>query len=153
MLKDEAGSVDPVGVFWSGARASGNNVFRGGGSIPLCLLERGDEVANIVDSSLIDKRIERSFLSRVNTRLGLAKYLGVLVLSFPHLKSTATLWSENMFEGRPSDTSNRPPTPGKGEGGMNTHAKKRRRAVTADILLRDACLGAERAKRKLPCHG
>ena len=55
MLKDEAGPVDPVGVFWSGARLGGNNVFPRGGSVPLGLLEKGDEVANLVDSSFMEK--------------------------------------------------------------------------------------------------
>ena len=55
VLKDEAGSVDPVGVFWSGARTIGNNVFTRGGSFPLGILEKGDEGANLVDSSLMEK--------------------------------------------------------------------------------------------------
>ena len=59
MRKDEAGSVDPVGVFWSGARAGDKNVFTRGGSFPLCLLEKGDEVANLVDSSLMKKKKEK----------------------------------------------------------------------------------------------
>ena len=122
MLKDEAGSVDPAGVFWSGARASGNNAFTRGGSFQLCLLEKGDEVANLVDSSLMEKTTERPLLSRANTGSSLAKDLGVLVLAFPHLISTATLWSEKVFEGRPSHTSNRLLPPGQGEGGMNTFA-------------------------------
>ena len=33
------------------AVVGGNNVFTRGGSLPLCLLEKGDEVANLVDSS------------------------------------------------------------------------------------------------------
>ena len=99
MLKDEAGSVDPVGVFWSRARGSGNNVFTRGGSFPSCLLEKGDGVANLVDSSLMEKRTERPLLSRANTGLRLAKDLGVLVLDFPHLESIATSWSEKVFRG------------------------------------------------------
>ena len=77
MLKDEAGSVDPVGGFWSGARGSGNNVFTREGSFPLCLLEKGDEIANLVDSSLMETRTERPLLSRANTGPILAKNLGV----------------------------------------------------------------------------
>ena len=83
-----------MGIFWSGARGSGNNGFTRGGSFPLCLLEKGDEVANLVDSSLMEKRTERPLLSRANTGSGLANDLGVLVLAFPHLKSIATSWSE-----------------------------------------------------------
>ena len=153
VLKDEAGSVDPVGVFWSGARESGNNVSTQGGSFPLCLLEKGAEVANLVDSSLMEKRTERPLLSRANTGSSLAKDLGVLVLpshtsnrppprgqkkvfrgsTVPHLKPTATAWS--------------------GRGGDEHVRVKRRRAVTAATLLHDACLGGEHAKRRLPCHG
>ena len=63
------------------------------GSFPLGLLEKGDEVANLVDSSLMGKWIERSILSRGNTGSSLAKKdLGAFVLVFPHLKPTATSW-------------------------------------------------------------
>ena len=74
-----------MGVFWSGARAGGHNVFTRGGSFPLGLLEKEDEVANLVDSSLMEttKKTERPLLSRANTGSSLAKYLGVLVLAFP----------------------------------------------------------------------
>ena len=53
------------------------------------LLEKGDEVANLADSSLMEKRTERPPLSRANTGSSLAKDLDVLVLVFPHLKPTA----------------------------------------------------------------
>ena len=75
-----------MGVFWSGGRASGNNVFTRGGSFPSCLLKKGDEVANLVVSSLMEKRTECPLLSRANTVSSLAKDLGVLVLAFPHPK-------------------------------------------------------------------
>ena len=88
----------------------------------LCLLEKGDEVANIVESSLMEKRTERPLLSLGKTGSSLAKDLGGLVLAFSHLKLTAISWPEKGFEGRPSHTSNRPPPPGHGEGGMNTFA-------------------------------
>ena len=65
-----------------------------GGSFPLALLEKGNEVANLDDSSLIGKRMERPLLSRLNTGSSLTKDLGVLVLAFPYLKPTATTWSE-----------------------------------------------------------
>ena len=68
------------------------------------------------------KRTERPLLSRANTGLSLAKDLGVLVLAFSHLKSAATSWSEKVFEGRPSHTSNRPSSPGQGEGGVYSFA-------------------------------
>ena len=94
MLKDEAGSADPVGVFWSGARASGNNVFTREGSFPLCLLEKRDEVANLVDSSLMEKKDRAPAVIASKHGWSFAKDLGVLVLAFPHLKSSATSWSE-----------------------------------------------------------
>ena len=43
-------------VFWSGAGAGGNTGFTRGGSIPLSLLEKESEVANLVDSSLMEKK-------------------------------------------------------------------------------------------------
>ena len=61
-------------------------------------------------------------MSRANNGSSLSKDFGVLVLAFPHLRLTATSWSEQVFEGRPSHTSNRPPPPGQGEGGVNTFA-------------------------------
>ena len=111
-----------MGVFWIAAQASGNIGFTRAGSLLVCLLEKGDEVANIVDSSLMEKRTERPLLSRAKTGSSLEKDLGGLVLAVSHLKLTATSWSEKVFEGRPSHTSNRPPPPGHGEGGMNTFA-------------------------------
>ena len=63
------------------------------GSFPLGLLEKGDEVPDLVHSSLMGKMIERPRLSRGNTESSLAEDLGVLVLAFPHLKPTATSWS------------------------------------------------------------
>ena len=92
MREDKAGLADPVGVFMSGARVGGNIGPTRGGSFPLALLEKGIEVANLDDSSLMGKRMERPLLSRVNTGSGLTKDLGVLVLAFPHLKPTATSW-------------------------------------------------------------
>ena len=53
MLIDEARPVDPAGVFMSGARAGGNNVFNRGCSFSVALSEKGDEVANRVDSSFM----------------------------------------------------------------------------------------------------
>ena len=64
------------------------------GFFPLDLLEKGDEVADVADSSLMGKRIERPLLSRGNTGSSVSKYLGGLVLAFPHLKPTTTPWPE-----------------------------------------------------------
>ena len=123
MLKDDEGPVDPVGVSWSGTRAGGNDGFTRGGFFPLGLLEKGNEVANLVESSFMEKkRTERPLLSRANTESSLAKDLSVLVLAFPHLKPTVTSWSEIMFDGRQRLSSNHPPPPGQGEMGMSKFA-------------------------------
>ena len=120
MREDGAGLTDPVGVFMNGARVGGNIGPTRGGSVPLALLEKGNELANLDDSSFMVKRIERPLLSRVDTGSSLAKDLGVLVLAFPHLKPTATTSSE------------------RGEG---EHVRLGgRRAVAASSLLRDAWL-------------
>ena len=94
------------------------------------LLEKGDEVANLVDSSLMGKRIERPLLSRGNTGSSLAKYFGHLVLAFPHLKPTATTWS--------------------GGGGGKHVRLGGRRAVAVASLLRDAWLGGVVRKAPAP---
>ena len=79
MREDKAGLADPVGDFMSEARVVGNIGPTREGSCPLVLLEKGNEVANLDDSSLMGKRIERPLLSRGNTGSSLAKYLGVFV--------------------------------------------------------------------------
>ena len=66
------------------------------GSFALALLKKGNEVANLDDSSLLGKRIKRPLLSRGNTGSSLAKDLGVLVSAFPHLKPTATTCLERV---------------------------------------------------------
>ena len=77
-------------VFKSGARAGGNIFLARGDLFPLALFEEGNEVAKLVDSSLMGKRVERPILSRGNTGSSLAKNLGVLGLAFPHLKPTTS---------------------------------------------------------------
>ena len=72
----------------SGARVVGS--ISPAGSFPLGLEEKGDEVANLVDSFLMGKGIARPLLSRRNTGSSLANDLGVLVLAFPHFKPTVT---------------------------------------------------------------
>ena len=88
MGEDGAGPADPVGVFMSGVRLGGNISPTGGGSFP-GLLEKGDVVANLVDSSPMGKRIDRPLLSRGNTGSSLANDLGVLVLDVPCLLYTS----------------------------------------------------------------
>ena len=92
MREVKAGLADPVGVFMSGARVVGNVSPTREGSLPLALSEKRNEVANLDDSSLMGKRIQRPLMSRGNTGSNLAKDLGVLVLAFPHLKPTSTSW-------------------------------------------------------------
>ena len=84
----EAGPADPVGVFRSGARVGGNKSPTREGSFPLGLSERGDEVADLVDSSLMG--VERPLLSPGNTGSSLAKDLGVLAVSYTHLRAHET---------------------------------------------------------------
>ena len=55
MREDGAGLADPVGVFISGAHVGGNIGPTRGGSFPLALLEKENEVANLDDSSLMEK--------------------------------------------------------------------------------------------------
>ena len=74
----------------SEALVGGNTGPIRGSSFPLALSEKGNEVANLDDSSVMGKRMERPLLSRVNTGSSLTKDLSVLVLAFPHLKPTAT---------------------------------------------------------------
>ena len=61
--EDGAGPADPVGVFKSGSWVGGNIGFTRECSLPLGLLEKGDEVFNLHDPSLMGKRIERPLLS------------------------------------------------------------------------------------------
>ena len=109
-------------------------------SFPLGLLEKGDEVATLVDSSLMGKRFERHPLSRENAGSSPAKDLGVLVLAFSHLKPTATTWSGRsvleLFFPHLKPTA----TTWSGRGGEHVHLVERR-AVAAASLLLDAWLG------------
>ena len=81
MREDGAGLVASVFVFESGERVGGNIGPTRGGSFPLALLEEGNEVAKLDNSSLMGKRIERPLLSRGSTGSNLAKDLGVLATS------------------------------------------------------------------------
>ena len=76
----------------SGARVDGNIDSTRGGSFPLALVEKGNEIADLDDSTFMGKRIHRPLLSQGNTESSLAKDLGVVVLAFFHLKPTATSW-------------------------------------------------------------
>ena len=80
-MREEEGPADSASVFGSEARVGGNQSLTREVSFPLGLLEKGDEVAKLVDSSMMGKRIERPLLSRGNTGSSLAKDLGVLMLA------------------------------------------------------------------------
>ena len=54
------------------------------------LLGKGDEVANLVDSSLTGKRVERPSLLRGNAESSCTRDLGVAVSAFPHLTPITT---------------------------------------------------------------
>ena len=119
------------------------------GSFALALLEKGNEVANLDDSSLMGKRIERPLLSRGNTGLSLAKQLGV-VLAFPHLKPTATSWPEVgvLEEAFPHL---KPTVATRSERGEGEHFRvRKRRAVAASVLLRDAWPGGAVPEAQAP---
>ena len=127
-------------AFWTEARASGNNVFTRGSSFPLCLLEKGDEVAILVDSSLMEKRTERPLLSRANTGLILAKDLGVfgVGLPIPQNRPPPRGQKKCLRVDRPTPQTNRHRLIR--ERGDEHVRVERRLAVTVAVLLRDACL-------------
>ena len=120
------------------------------GSFPLALLEKGNEVANLDDSSLMRKTIERPLLSRGNTGWSLVKDLGVLVLAFPHLKPTATSWPgrsvlELAFPHR------KPTALTWSERREDEHVRLEwQRAVAAASLLRNAWLGRAAREAQAP---
>ena len=76
----------------SGAWVGGNIGPTRGGSFPLALLEKGNEVVNLDNSTMMRKGLERPLLSRGITGSSLANSLGFLVLAFPHLKLIAASW-------------------------------------------------------------
>ena len=87
----------------------------------LDLSEKGNEVANLIDTFMMEKRIERPLLSRGNTVPSLAEDLGVYCWLSHNPKQTATTWS-----GRDEGEHVRPGGP---------------RAVAEASLLRNAWLG------------
>ena len=54
--ESERGPADPADAFKSGARLGGDKVPTGEGFLPVGLLGKGDDVANLVDSSLAGKK-------------------------------------------------------------------------------------------------
>ena len=63
MREDERGPTDPVDDFENGALVAGNKGSTGEGLRPVDVVRKGDEV---VDSSLIGKRVERPLVLRGN---------------------------------------------------------------------------------------
>ena len=78
----------------SGAQVGSNLRRTLEGFFPLDLLEMGNKVANVIDSSLMGKKGRAPATVAREHRIEPFKYLGVLVLAFPHLKPTATSWPE-----------------------------------------------------------
>ena len=120
---------------------------------PLDLLEKGNEVAILDDSSLMGKTMEHPLQSRVDTGSSLTKDLGVFVLAFPYLKPIPTSLSvggvlEMAFPHlKPAATTWL-------ERGEGEHVRVGgRRAVAASSLMRDAWRGGAVPERRLPCHG
>ena len=76
------------------------------GLAPVDLLGKGDEVANLIGSSLTEKR-ERPPLLQGNAESSFDRDLGVSVLAFPHLKPTATAWPGGEGGGHPREDERR----------------------------------------------
>ena len=134
----------------SGVRVGGNVGPTRGGSFPLALLENGNEVANLDDSSLMGKRTERSLLSRRNTGSSLVIDQGFFVLAFPHLEPTATSWpGKSVLELAFPHIKSTPTT--WSERGEGEHVPVGgRRAVAAASLPRDAWLGGAAREAQAP---
>ena len=99
----------------------------------------------------MEKTTERPLLSRANTGSSLAKYLSVLVLAFPHLKKPPPRGQKKCLRiDRPTPQTDRHRLVRERERGDGHVRVKRRRAVTAGILLRDACLEGKRARAQAP---
>ena len=79
----------------------GNNVPAGEGFPPVGLLGKGEEVANLVGSSLAGKREEWPPLLRGNAESSFTLDLGASVSAFLHLKPTAAAWSGGGEVGHP----------------------------------------------------
>ena len=60
MREDERGPADPVDDFENNARVGGNKGFTGEGVRPVDLVEKGDDVANLVHFFWIAKGVERA---------------------------------------------------------------------------------------------
>ena len=97
----ERGPADSVGAFKSGSPVGGTKLSTGESFLPADLLGKGDEVANLVGSSLTGKRVERPPLLRGNAESSFTLDLGASVSAFPNLKPTATAWPGGGGVGHP----------------------------------------------------
>ena len=136
----------------SGAGVGGYISLTRGGSFLVALLEKGNQVANLDDSSWMGKRIERPLLSREKHRIEPRQRCRCFSVAFPHLKPTAISWPggsvlELAFPHlKPTVTT-------WSERGEGEHARLGgRRTVAAASLLRDAWLegAAREAQASLP---
>ena len=59
VLENERGPADPIDAFKSGTRVGGDKMPTGECFLPVHLLGKGDEVANLADSALAGRRVER----------------------------------------------------------------------------------------------
>ena len=87
MRQDETWVVDPVDAFKSKARVGGNKLPTGEGFLPVDLLGKGDDVANLVDSCLTGRRVATALRKKRQVDLH-PRYRG-LGVGLPHLKPTA----------------------------------------------------------------
>ena len=92
MREDERGASNPIGKFKNGARVGGIKVPTGEGFLPVAFLGKMGEAANLIDSSLIEKRVERPPLLRGSTKSSFTRDLRASVSIFPYLKPTAIAW-------------------------------------------------------------
>ena len=90
--KGGRGHENPVDAFKSGPPVGGTKLSTGGGFLSSDLLGKGDEVTNLVGSSLTVRRVERPPRVRGNAESSFTLDLEALVSAFPHLKPTATEW-------------------------------------------------------------
>ena len=82
----ERGPADPIDAIKSRAPVGGDKVPTGEGFLPIGLLGKGGEVANLVDPSLTGKRVERPPQLR-NAESSCTQDLGVSESASPHLKT------------------------------------------------------------------
>ena len=99
--EDKRKPADPVDDVKNGAQGGGNKGSTEKGFRPVDLVGKGDEVATLVDSSLIGKSLEQLPLLRGNTESSFNRDLGVSMLAFPHLKPTVTAWPGGGGGGHP----------------------------------------------------